>query len=464
MLKFYNRFVKPISKETDQAEREIVLNYLLIGIFALSVIALIDIVLAPVISHESFYPYRVLSISTTALFIFGLYVVARYKRHHKAVATILTLLIALSGCSMVYYWGLLLPTGILVYGLAIVMAGILISARSALYMTGAITLVIAALQYGKAQQYVRPDLAWMHISSTAGDVIGFSAIFFVIALVSWLFNRQMELSLRRAKRSERALQRQKALLEIKVEKRAQQLEAAQLEKMQELYRFAELGRLSTALFHDLANHLSTVSLDIEGLTGKNQSDIMRRISQNVGHIDTVVQRVRQQIRGKSSVEVFNVIDEINEVVKILAPAAEQAKVTVLIEKASSVKPSISYKGDVIRFRQIILNLVCNGIEAYPTKPKAGRLRSVTLRLERHQTTLLIQVTDHGIGIAAKDRSKIFRPFYTTKDRGVGIGLFIVQQVVEHDFKGSLGLANSKKQATTFTVSLPKSYHAKASRN
>lgn len=462
--KFYNRFIKPFSKDSDQAEREIVLNYLLVGIFTLSVIALVDTILAHIISGEPFHPVRVLNNSVTVLFIAGLYAVARYRQGHKPVAIILTLLIALFACSMVYNWGLLLPTGILLCGLSIVMAGILISARSALYVAGGITLVITVLQYAKSQHYLQPDLSWMHDSSTAGDVIGFSAIFFLIALVSWLFNRQMELSLRRARHSEKALQRQKASLEIKVEKRAQQLEAAQLDKMQELYRFAELGRLSTALFHDLANHLSNVSLDIEGLGSKSQTDIMRRISQNVGHIDTVVRRVREQIRGKSSIEVFSIADEINEVVKILAPTAEQARVTLAIETDKSVKPSLSYKGDIIRFRQIILNLLYNGIEAYPAKTKAGQPRTVTLRLERQKTNLFIHVNDHGVGIPAKERVKIFRPFYTTKNRGTGIGLFIVKQVVENDFDGVITMSSDKKQGTTFSVSLPKSYYAKVPRS
>lgn len=463
MHKFYNQFIKPISKDSDQAEREIVLNYLLVGIFGLSVIALIDTILAPVISGEPFHPYRILNNSITVMFVAGIYVLSRYKQQHKTVAIILTLLIALFACSMVYHWGLLLPAGILLCGLSIVMAGILISARSALYTAGGITLVLVILQYAKARQYIHPDLAWMRASSTAGDVIGYVAIFFIIALVSWLFNRQMEMSLKRAQRSEKALQRQKDLLEIKVEKRARQLEAAQLEKMQQLYRFAELGQLSTALFHDLANHLSTVNLDIEGLTIGDHPDIMDRIQQNVGHINTIVRRVRQQIGGKSSIEAFDVADEIEEVTKILSPTAEQAGVVISVTADKSVKPALLCKGDVTRLRQVILNLVNNAIEAYPTRRSRTIEQAVNVTLKRHNSTLFINVNDHGVGIRPTSQSKIFEPFYTTKKKGVGIGLFIVKQVIENDFGGSLSLTSDKQQGTTFTVSLPKSYYAKASR-
>lgn len=461
MRDFYNTFVKPRSKHVDQAEREVVLNYLLLGIISLSLIALLDALLQLTVSHDQYLTARILGIGGALIFFIALYAGGRYRDQVRSAAVVLTFFTTAVACFLDFRWGLLVPTGIALLCLAIVMAGILVSARYAFYTAAVIVVVMSCLQYAQSRGTWHPDSTWMKHLSTSGDVIGFAAIFFTIAWVSWLYNRQMELSLKRARRSERALQQQKVLLEIKVEKRAQELEAAQLEKMQELYRFAELGRLSTALFHDLANHLSTVSLEIEGLSEKGQSDIMQRISQNIGHIDTIVKRVRQQIRGKSVVEVFAVLDEISEVVKILSPAAEQAKVSLEVISDASVKPGLSYKGDPIRFRQIILNLISNGIEAYPeTRARTIGNRTVTVHLSRQQTALLIEVTDHGLGVAKKERSKIFRPFYTTKNKGVGIGLFIVRQVVENDFKGTLDLKNSNKEGTTFSVSLPKSYYAK----
>jgi signal transduction histidine kinase len=367
-------------------------------------------------------------------------------------------------CLLAFHWGLLLPTGLLLFSLSVVMAGILIGARYSLYVTCIIVIVMAGLQYGKVSGKLHPDLSWVGTGPTVGDVIGFSAILFVIALVSWLFNRQMELSLKRAQRSEKALQRQRDLLEIKVEKRARQLEQAQLEKMQQLYRFAELGQLSTALFHDLANHLSTVNLDIEGLSGGLQPDIMRRIQQNVGHINDIVRRVRQQIGGKSNEEAFDVQSEIEETITILEPRAEQAGVLITTAVDKSVKPLLSYKGDVTRFRQVILNLVGNGIEAYPNRPpkKAGS-RVVNIALKRQGATLLIAINDHGAGIRPTNRGKIFDPFYTTKPKGIGIGLFIVKQIIVNDFNGSIELTGDKSQGTTFTVSLSKTYYVKTSR-
>lgn len=461
--KLYNRFIKPISTDTDQAEREVVLNYLLVGMLALSIVAFVVILLGPLISHLPSHPDRLLGNFLTILFIVGLYSAARYKQQYKLVAIMLTLLVTLFGCFVALQWSMWDPYSVLLLSLAVVMAGILIGARYSLYVISCVSIILVYCQHGQSTGSLHPDLSWLDTEPVLGDAIAFSAILLIIALVSWLFNRQMEMSLQRARRSEKALQRQRDLLEIKVEKRARQLEAAQLEKMQQLYRFAELGQLSTALFHDLANHLSTVNLDIEGLLASEHPEIMLRIQQNVGHINNIVRRVRQQIGGKSTVETFDILSEIEEVVKILLTTAGQAGVIINVAPDKSVKTSLLYRGDVTRFRQVILNLISNGIEAYPSKGRQSVERVVVLELKRQHSTLSLSVNDHGRGIRSTEQIKIFEPFYTTKKKGVGIGLFIVRQVVEKDFGGTLTVTSDKKLGTTFTISLPKTYYAKNNR-
>jgi signal transduction histidine kinase len=446
--------------DSDQAAREIVLNYLLAGMTVLSVIDFFITLLDSVFMTDQAHPLRLLFNVAITLFFAALYTIARYGHKVKLVGAILTLLIISFGGLVAAQWGVLDPDAMLLLGLGIVAAGILVGARYSLYATSLIIVMLGYFQHGEASGALRPDLSWLGSKPAPGDVVAFSAILLVIALVSWLFNRQMELSLKRAQHSEKALARQRDQLESKAEKRAQQLAAAQLDQMQELYRFAELGRLSTALFHDLANHLSTVSLDIEGLSENGQPGITKRISQNIGHIDAIVRRVRQQLRGQNNPEVFDVLGEIDEVVKILKPAADQAKVSITIERDKSVKPALCFEADVVRFRQVILNLLANAIEAYPDTSDANdKTRTVTLRLERKRAVLDVKVSDRGPGVPPEHQPKIFNPFYTTKQHGTGIGLFIVKQVVEHDFGGSITMSSSPGE-TCFEVSLPKSYYAK----
>lgn len=439
------------------------LNWLLVGSLGLTGIALINDLVSLIVLRDSYILARLITVAGIMLFFGALLGLSRMGHRHTVSSVILVLTFFVAALWVVGIWGILTPTGVLLFSLVIVMAGILLGARASLYMAALTALSFSVLECAKANGYIHPDTAWQQQPSSFTDITGFTAIYATLALVTWLFNRQMEMSLTRAQRSEKALQRQKASLEVKVRQRTKQLEAARLEQMRELYRFAELGRLSTALFHDLANHLANISVDIEGLDDKGKSDIMQRMRGNVRHIDDVVQRVRQQIQGRSSVEAFNVIKEVNEVFDILAYDASQARVSIALEPGN-VRTSLNYKGDLTRFRQVLMNLVSNAIEAYGGRQQGGGERTVVISLNRVRTALTIKVTNRGSVIPAAKLDKIFKPFYTTKPKGVGIGLFIVKQVVENDFDGSINVSSDRSQGTTFTISLPKSYYAKNGRD
>lgn len=453
MLRLYSRFIEPRSSDPDAHNRELILNYLLVGLLLLSTFAFLGTFLSMVLSGKGYMVGRLLNGGVITLIFALLYYLARVKRLLRAVSLVLiSLLIMIIGI-MMYQWGLFTPAGLLLSALVIVMSGILLGARYSLYVLCLLALLFGALQYGVTSGSITPDTAWMQRSSVSSDVFGFLIILATLAFVSWLFNYQMERSLKRARRSEAALTKQKALLEIKVEERTRDLQRVQLEKVQQVYRFAELGRVSSALFHDLANHLANVLLDIEGLKPSGRSEIMKRIQSDIGYIDDVVRRVRLQLRGNVELETFDAINEIEQVVKILSYKSLRAKVHITVTRP---KPdTIMFTSDVTRFRQIIINLLSNAIEAYPepTRKKTAQ-RNVVLDIEQKDGAIVIRVTDWGVGIKPARKTKVFEPFYTDKKEGTGIGLFIVRQIIEQDMDGSIELTSTAQQGTIFTVHLP----------
>jgi signal transduction histidine kinase len=288
-------------------------------------------------------------------------------------------------------------------------------------------------------------------SSSLSDIFGFGVIYIIIALVSWLYNQQMEQSLHRARRSEKALQKQKDSLEETVKERTRQLEAAQFEQLQQVYRFAELGRISSALFHDLANHLSSVSLDIEGLGATEKSALMQQVQHDIGYIDDIVKRVRLQLRGQGSIEQFDVIQQIKIVAKTLNYKMVQSGITFKLQAPSH---KVYFTGDVIPFRQVISNLLGNAVEAYANS--TVKKAEIVVNLVTLGQAIIITVQDWGKGIKPAQQKKIFEPFYSSKHDGTGIGLFIVKQIVEHDLGGSIQLSSEHHQGTRFTVTLRQS--------
>lgn len=451
--KLYSQLIEPRSKDPNTRTREVVLNYLLLGSFFLIIAESLTALFGLIVFQHYYLGGRLMFMVIVGLLVAGLYLFARLRQQQTWAAFIFVTIFLLLASFVVFHWGTVTPTGVLLFGLVIVMAGVLLGARYSVYFALFIAVLLSCLELAKINGLVHPDLAWMDRPSSMSDVLAFTAIYITIALISWLFNRQMEQSLQRAQRSEAALSRQKALLEVKVEERTRQLEAAQLEKIQQIYRFAELGRISSALFHDLANHLTSVSLDIEGLEPRGRSKIMRRIQDDIHYIDEVVQRVRFQLRGQTKIEEFNISQEIAQVIKILKYKSVQARVTIeVVQRASS---PILYTGDITRFRQLIINLLSNAIEAYPEPGKRTKQRKVILHIEQlFDATIVIGVTDWGIGIKPSQKAKVFEPFYSKKAEGTGIGLFIVKQIIEHDLNGQITLTSSSKRGTTFIIHLP----------
>jgi two-component system sensor histidine kinase HydH len=100
-----------------------------------------------------------------------------------------------------------------------------------------------------------------------------------------------------------------------------------------------------------------------------------------------------------------------------------------------------------QIRQVLLNLVTNG---YDSMPEGGVL-DVSARSAGDSAQ--ITVTDTGMGMDEETKAQIFTPFYTTKSRGIGLGLAVTRRVVEaHD--GTISVQSTPSVGTSFTVTVP----------
>jgi signal transduction histidine kinase len=451
MFQLYDRLIKPRSADKDIQNRELVLNYIVLGLISLIILQLINLVIGLVIFNRDYLIYRFFTVLIILALFSWLFYYGKQRQKQRLVGMVVTLFFLLASASIVVEWGTVTPFGIILFGLVIVMGGILLGARYSLFLATISTIILIILEYLKSQRIVEPNLTWMRDPSTMNDVAGFGFIYGVIALVSWLFNRQMEQALIRAHQSELALSKQNDSLEATLKRRNRQLEAAQLEKVQQVYRFAEMGRLSSALFHDLANHLTSVSLGIEGLNDSQQSALMQRVQTDIHYIDDIVQRVRLQLRGQGSVEQIEVVQEVTKVAQILNYKLVQSHIKLEFQKPSD---SVYWQGDVVPFRQIIHNLLNNSIEAYDTSIR--KKKAIIIKISANADSIIISVTDWGVGIVAAKQAKVFDPFYSSKKDGTGIGLYIVKQIVERDLAGKIKLTSSPQKGTVFTVELKRS--------
>ena len=107
--------------------------------------------------------------------------------------------------------------------------------------------------------------------------------------------------------------------------------------------------------------------------------------------------------------------------------------------------------DKILLEQVLLNLVLNAIEAMSTGASAKRCLTISSSLNDHGK-VEIEVRDTGPGVGKEEQEKIFEPFYTTKSKGMGMGLAICRSIVE-DNDGQLWLASQPREGASFRLTL-----------
>jgi len=454
ILNLFNRlFLTARIKDVSLRRRELVLNVLLVstlGVLILSAATLLIGYFVGFSNHVS--PSRLMGIVEALAVVGALYVLSRLRYFFVAAYGLIGVY-CLIATVMAVQWGINLALCISLFGLVIVLAGILLGASYSLYLSVLIGIIIFGLQFEIVHGHLHPNTYWQNAPPYLTDVIGYFFVFGMLAISSWLFNRQTDQALHQALRAEAALKRQKEMLEITVETRTRELRAAQMDKMQQLYRFAQLGQFSTSLMHDLANHLATLSIDIEGMAEKNKkhSQFLERAKQRITYIDEMVQWAYSHLHDKVQPKAFDVLKEIDEVLTIMRHNAQRADVQ--LHRSGPAGKKLTLYGDPNRFRQVIANLVSNAIDAYDQAPKHHR-REVFVEVFSNNNSLLILVQDWGKGIPPTLQETIFEPFYSTKHSGTGIGLFVVKQIVEEYFGGHISLT-SEDGKTMFSITLNK---------
>jgi len=110
------------------------------------------------------------------------------------------------------------------------------------------------------------------------------------------------------------------------------------------------------------------------------------------------------------------------------------------------------RGDSVQLQQVLLNLVINAMDAMASTPDAMRRIQICTRATG-AGTIEIYLKDNGPGIKAPDRKRVFVPFYTTKDHGLGLGLSICSTIIEKH-GGRIDLRNDDPGGAIAEISLP----------
>lgn len=403
--------------------------------------------------------FRMEAIFLILLYFVFLFVLAR--RHHVRLASFLLIAIYFAittHCSA--RWGVSLPATLLGYTLIITISSILLGNKAGFIMTGLIFVTILRIGQDEISRGIIP--AWKSSPVDIRDVIFYSIMLFVIMTVSWLSNRETERSLARAEQSERDLQKERDQLEITVAERTEELKQVQAERVSQLYHFAEFGRISSGLFHDLVNPLLSLSLNMQDVGNSLHADlpgIKANIDRSLAasrKMERFIHAIRGQMRIQDLKEEFALNAVIDDVLLLFNYKALKAGVTLDFKS----NERITLYQNPLEFQQIVSNLVSNAIDSYEGTTLPTSERMVTIRMSTEGENVKIEVADKGNGIDARILSHIFDPFFTSKDRtkGMGLGLSTTKRLVEKNFGGSIDFKTHTGKGTRFIITLPRNAH------
>lgn len=222
-------------------------------------------------------------------------------------------------------------------------------------------------------------------------------------------------------------------------------------------QFAVIGQLAAGLAHEIRNPLASISGAIQLLhSGGYKGDeerLMRIVLRETERLNKLIGEFLQF--AKPSVGASRVIElkeTLSEIVELFKQGQDIGKLKVALQC-----PEIKLEIDPNSLKQILWNLLTNSAEACNGR---GEI-SVKAEADELNGTVKISVSDNGPGIPVEMQSKIFTPFFTTKEYGTGLGLAIVYRTVE-SIGGKISVRSEAGRGTTMTVELPKTWQASES--
>ena len=223
-------------------------------------------------------------------------------------------------------------------------------------------------------------------------------------------------------------------------------------RKEELLRTSEklkmAGQLAAGIAHEIRNPLTSLkgfSKLLLSATGEQAERYYEIMDQEFVRIEMILGELLVLAKPQASVhQDWDVREIVHEVADLLSSQAILSN--VVIQEQAVPEPCI-VRCDKNQLKQVFMNIVKNAIEAMPT----GGLLAISI--ERDGTDVLVRVTDQGGGIPEDHLRRLGEPFFTTKEKGTGLGLMISHKIIEeHD--GDIRYDSRTGEGTTVTIRLP----------
>jgi signal transduction histidine kinase/DNA-binding response OmpR family regulator len=231
-----------------------------------------------------------------------------------------------------------------------------------------------------------------------------------------------------------------------------------------LSRVTTMGELTASLAHEIRQPISAAVTNAKTCLrwlGRDEPDVAEaceaasRLVKDVTRAADIIGRISLLFKkGAPQRELVDVNELIGEMIVLLGGEANRYSISIGIELAEDL-PNVM--ADRVQLQQVLMNLMLNGIDAMKETTGRGEL---TIKSEACDAHLLISVTDTGVGLPPEQGEEIFKAFFTTKDKGTGMGLPISRSIIE-SHGGRLWATGAPGRGATFQFTLPATVAAHA---
>jgi signal transduction histidine kinase len=232
----------------------------------------------------------------------------------------------------------------------------------------------------------------------------------------------------------------------------EEIERLHRTQMSRAEHFATLGELATGLAHEIRNPLAGIAGVIE-IVGRDlpasspAKAVVKDVREEIAQINRILTDLLGTARPRAS-EMRS--SDLNTTVEHAVMLARQQVLSKPIKIEFTPSPDLlEVEHDSDQMHQVLLNLLLNAVQSIEG---AGLVR-VAVFPQNEEEDAVITVSDTGRGISPEHLQNIFRPFFTTKGNGTGLGLSLARRIIE-EHHGRVEVANSSSKGTTFSVTLP----------
>ena len=220
-------------------------------------------------------------------------------------------------------------------------------------------------------------------------------------------------------------------------------------------RLATLGQLAAGVAHEINNPLGTISLyakmTVDEL-GKDDDSCRENLKVVMKHINRAGRIVKDLLefarQAEPEMRTLNINDVLRKAIAIITHPAELQN----IKLNKNLAPELCHiQGDSDKLQQVFVNIIINAIQAMP---KGGELTAAT-RFTEDNAFVKMEISDTGCGIPEEHLSKLFDPFFSTKEtgKGTGLGLSVSLGIIEKH-NGTIDVKSKVGAGSMFTITLP----------